>query len=206
MQGKKLNHQWPVETNPTEFMINQLGELSSVSVWLASRFFIKLLDARWVSGNEFEKEFIDEAKVLISELAKREHAMRALDEANKFGLSFKYETSKLILEYANLRDKVKLNDGNQALMLDALHDRLVDYLMNSEFVSTPHTPDLKLASQLVTEFLIKVETDEESIPQSPLIIPYLHHPLIDKAAASTITIYFLHWAKTSSILQIVEHG
>lgn len=189
-----MSYEWPTEDNPVGLIVSQLDELNSLSAYISASTFVEILDVERSYLSPSETAFVGQAKAKMKKLATREFEIRAGEQANQFGQLFRDDTTKLIKSYFELKGKTALVDDRSDFMFDALESRLVELLLNLRCISNPESSDSKVAAAITSEYLILVETGKYGNPRLPAVDIYMHHPLVDQAAAFALAVQFMAWS------------
>ena len=189
-----MSYEWPKELNPVQFIVSQLDELNSLSVYVSACTFVEILEVERTFLHLSEAAFLAKAREKMKQLAIREIEIRAGEQANKYCRVFRDETAKLIKSYFELKGKTELADDRSVFMFDALESRLVELLLTLGCLSNPESSDTKVAAAITSEYLILVETGKYGNPRLPAVDIYLHHPLVDQAAAFALAVQFMAWS------------
>ena len=134
---------------------------------------------------------------ILSDIASEEEVHRATDKANKFGRDFKNESAKLVAQYFSFKEEANQALSTQQEIIEALKLKVESYLQDAFGPRKGDNSNIRFASELAAEYLSDLDISQYGNPNLPAADIYKHHPLVDRAAAFALTIYFLKWTRES---------
>ena len=87
--------------------------------------------------------------------------------------------------------------ANQQEIIEKLKPQVEECLRNAFITDIRDASNITFASELATEFLIVLDINKYGNPKLPAVDIYLHHPMVDLAAAFALAIFFLKWTQES---------
>jgi len=192
-----MSYEWPSVENEVEFIVSNLSELNSVSVIISATSFQEILGVHRPNLSPTDAKLVSSFISALMDLTSDEDTKRTTHKANKLGQEFSIDTSKFVVQYFSAKKEANHSLANQQEIIEKLKPQVEECLRNAFITDIRDASNITFASELATEFLIVLDINKYGNPKLPAVDIYLHHPMVDLAAAFALAIFFLKWTQES---------